>query len=92
MQRKRETLLKNSFNSQPHTRLTELVVAIMFRALPFNSQPHTRLTNHPFNGTLQFRAFNSQPHTRLTQANADAIVTLDAFQFTASYEADLSTA
>ena len=36
-----------TFNSQPHTRLTEKCVHTCQNTYSFNSQPHTRLTLEP---------------------------------------------
>ena len=56
----------------------------------FNSQPHTRLTPFLIGKAEEVHPFNSQPHTRLTLTDTDTELEQKLFQFTASYEADLS--
>ena len=79
-----------SFNSQPHTRLTNRSCVHVVGSSSFNSQPHTRLTRNVRILRYRLIPFNSQPHTRLTPIFFRQLQVLFVFQFTASYEADLS--
>ena len=80
--------LSSSFNSQPHTRLTQFMFMFCKVNKSFNSQPHTRLTysnsNYCSNKCLSIHSLiRGWPVYQVRNGKQELF-----FQFTASYEAD----